>query len=745
MVREPLRWKLQLGDRTGAAELEGTLRSAAIGPFDDTWHPPEWLLPHQVDATRRICASIDLFRGALLADAVGLGKTYVALAAVTRYNGAAVAVPATLVSQWKRVSARVGVAITTITHEALSRGASLPETDLLVVDEAHKFRNPSTRRYDQLARGVRRSRILLLTATPVVNRAADLVHLLRLFAADDAFALFGMWSMEDALSRRDHERLSRTASAAVVARSAESVESLVGALPRIRDGSVVRACSTEPSTLTSLLRVVDSLEFPGVCESHDYALLRLHLLYRLASSAAAFRVTVRRHLAYTERALSSIERGETLSRSAARLIFGTEDELQFALGDLSESTSKGVMRPAALRADQDRLLCLLNLLSGTNGSSPKSKALAEILKLRAGRKTIVFTTAVATALDLARGLGWKEVAVVGAGQSWITSGRISVDEALMLFAPRARDRPHPHRSMRVSTLIATDLASEGLDLQDADAVVHYDLPWTPLRLEQRVGRIARLGSVFRTSDVHWFAPPRPLERRLRLETRIAEKVRDQMGLHVAATSNVGRARIVNEMLDQRERLGRCIRTADRRSPCFAVVCGPLHAVVAIRWTSGAAAVPELIAMRGDPPSEISNFAAAEHMLTRLLAAPVSEAPPPSPLVDCLLAIVRERSASVDTAARSQQSRRLARSVLRKAHVAGHSRDRKMLAVLDAVLDRLRLGLNIGGERTLGDLLSGEVSYGRLAGWLRAQPVAEATYPSFQITAALFGDGSISSD
>ena len=46
----------------------------------------------------------------------------------------------------------------------------------------------------------------------------------------------------------------------------------------------------------------------------------------------------------------------------------------------------------------------------------------------------------------------------------------------------------------MTLLLTTDLASEGVNLQDASVVVHLDLPWTAARLEQRVGRVARLAS-----------------------------------------------------------------------------------------------------------------------------------------------------------------------------------------------------------------------------------------------------------
>jgi len=47
----------------------------------------------------------------------------------------------------------------------------------------------------------------------------------------------------------------------------------------------------------------------------------------------------------------------------------------------------------------------------------------------------------------------------------------------------------------LSVLICTDSASEGLNLQTCDAMINYDLPWNPMRVEQRIGRIDRIGQV----------------------------------------------------------------------------------------------------------------------------------------------------------------------------------------------------------------------------------------------------------
>ena len=90
------------------------------------------------------------------------------------------------------------------------------------------------------------------------------------------------------------------------------------------------------------------------------------------------------------------------------------------------------------------------------------------------------------------------------------------------------------RPSSVRHLLVTDVAAEGLDLQRAARVVHYDLPWTPMRLEQREGRAVRLGSHHPTVDIVRFAPPPPLERALGAIAGITE---------ITSMSTVGISRI----------------------------------------------------------------------------------------------------------------------------------------------------------------------------------------------------------
>src|SRR5213596_1104917 len=227
----------------GEAPVRQVVTSAARALLDveaaeearGSW--PAWLAPHQIPAAERLSAIIRRHGGALLADEVGLGKSYVALAvALARHEPFVLVVPAVLVPQWRGLLDRFGVQETPIiTHERLSvsgrqvgaqHAAPLhPHAGLFVIDEAHRFRNPETNRYRSLARLVVGSRVLLVTATPIHNSVADLLHLLRLFLRDHALAALGVPSLRNAARREADRSLAQAAVARViVARSRDRVQ-----------------------------------------------------------------------------------------------------------------------------------------------------------------------------------------------------------------------------------------------------------------------------------------------------------------------------------------------------------------------------------------------------------------------------------------------------------------------------------------------------------------------------------------
>src|SRR3954468_21685431 len=119
------------------------------------------LRPHQVSAVARLLLAMGQYRGALLADAVGLGKTYVALAVAREYARPILLCPAALRTMWGRAMSASGVQLPVIGIESLARGESIGlEPDLVIIDEAHHLRTPTTRRYEAVAALAHRSRVL---------------------------------------------------------------------------------------------------------------------------------------------------------------------------------------------------------------------------------------------------------------------------------------------------------------------------------------------------------------------------------------------------------------------------------------------------------------------------------------------------------------------------------------------------------------------------------------------------------
>lgn len=724
--------------------MRALLAWAERGPILDAWNAPPWLLPHQVPAARRIAAMLERFGGALLSDAVGMGKTYVALAVATRYRRVSALVPAALVTQWRRVAARLDTACTVCSHEGLSRGARVPPADLIVVDEAHRMRNPETLRYDRCARDIGRADVLLVTATPLVNRTSDLTHLLRLFLPDNALAVLGVPSLEAAATSARDDALARAVSRLSVARPATILSHAGIHIPRVTDSAVVRAPAVQPQVLAALLQGIDGLALPGLPQGGGRQLLRAHLVHRLASSGAAFRETLRRHLAYIDRMLAS-DGNVTLRRSAVRVLLGPGDDLQLELpGFLAGENGE---RPSLDELDKERarLLALLGATPGNGHPSPKADRLRGLLARRCDARTLVFTSSTATALDLAGRLGWREVGVVAAGRARIASGRIGTDAVLDAFAPRARVARAPAPRGAVRVLIATDLVSEGLDLQDADTVVHYDLPWTPLRLAQRVGRIARVGSPHGTAHVEWFAPPPEHERRIRLGRHLAEKVRQQLAVVVPQTSRVGRARVVNAMLEARERLCLPVEipnpTLHRGATALAVVRGPMALAAAVCWRVAGGEVPELLVLSGTPPAPITDYRTIAATLSALERPPGSARDIPAPLVAALFDLLRHRLrlASRGPAARAIVD--LRRVILREGGKAGSARDLKALDALDRALDRLAAGCTVGAERELATVLRCWPNVRGMRSWLARSPRRGSGTPDVRIVGVLAGDGS----
>jgi hypothetical protein len=151
--------------------------------------------------------------------------------------------------------------------------------------------------------------------------------------------------------------------------------------------------------------------------------------------------------------------------------------------------------------------------------------LAELTRLiteqHADEKVLVFTQFADTALYLSAELKARGVKRVEA----VTGDSSDPTQLAWRFAPDANDK---RRSIpaadELRVLIATDVLSEGQNLQDCAVVVNYDLPWAIIRLIQRAGRVDRIGQHAEGILCYSFLPAEGVERLIRLRQRVRRRL-----------------------------------------------------------------------------------------------------------------------------------------------------------------------------------------------------------------------------
>lgn len=142
-------------------------------------------------------------------------------------------------------------------------------------------------------------------------------------------------------------------------------------------------------------------------------------------------------------------------------------------------------------------------------------------------KIIVFTEYGDTVEHLDDGLTWlkQQGYLTDIRFETVTSDTGNVDSIFERFAPEAneaREKVDPEDELDL--LITTDVASEGLNLQDANLVINYDIHWNPLKLIQRIGRVDRLGTEHSTVYVHNFFPETALEDELGVVETVKNRI-----------------------------------------------------------------------------------------------------------------------------------------------------------------------------------------------------------------------------
>jgi superfamily II DNA or RNA helicase len=591
---------------------------------------------------------LERHRGVIVADAVGLGKTYIGLRLIDHllserrkpgYLPRALVISPAQVRNlvWEPKLREFGLVADLLSQEEMGRpdfnSRCYSHCDIIVVDESHNFRNKSTTRYANLQRlicsGHRQKWVVLLTATPINNTIFDLYHQVLLLTRNDdhyysSWGIPNLFTLFKSLNKGEgqitellFQTMVRRSRLDVLKRQQAGEKIIINGqeirFPRRILGqftynfeasfqglysrwvTYIEELVLAPYCLAKYLRKKNASSTDRQLRNEVIGgLMKTLYLKRLESSIKAFEVSIRWQSAFQERFLDLLQQGQLLDGSRYRRLMALEAEEQddsveevlaslprvdLADYDLEELTQ-------AVESDQKTLAQILQgiarIQSAVQAGEDFDLKLAAfkqmMLSLEQG-KVIVFTYFKDTAEYLyqqllADGQWLAGMAGKRAGGSSSSSGlRMELltgktptrqREALVRrFAPRVNrlsgdpsGRAEHYQEIECSPeeeidlLICTDVLSEGQNLQEAAALVNYDLHWNPVRMIQRAGRIDRLGSPFEELMIINGFPEQGLELLLGLVEKLQKRIAlidQQVGLDASVLGEVISDRSLEEI------------------------------------------------------------------------------------------------------------------------------------------------------------------------------------------------------
>ena len=519
-----------------------------------------------IDAYRRL----KKFGGVFISDVPGLGKTYMAAALLahleTEGKSAIVVAPPRLVEYWREVLSNFGVAKAKVFSsgklEEILENERYLKRKVVLVDESHHFRNPDTIKYRDLAKICEGKEVILLSATPQNLSIWDIYWQLKLFTPYEANHNFRIYPIElkkyFKACENGEANIEDLIAQVFIRRTRSDIKEYYPeekilfperkgpyrvdySIDEVYPGGLYQKLKDLISRLTyaryNLRNYAKPEEFDpdefqrlSVAWQNLQRLVRINLYRRLESSVQAFRDTIDRHIATyknfsklikkegkvfigdineIEELITSLENGEEIEWIEGENYFEAEkfniDELLIDLEkdlQIFEEMHDSVknIRPE----DDDKLQKLIAILNKPEVNN---------------KKVIIFSSFESTVKYLYENLRHKfdQVDRICGGEKILTK--------IKRFAPKA-NFAKIDKNEEIKILISTEILSEGLNLQDGQVVINYELHWNPVRIIQRIGRIDRIGSEHDEIYVYNFFPETHAEKEIRIEKKVNNRIEE---------------------------------------------------------------------------------------------------------------------------------------------------------------------------------------------------------------------------
>jgi superfamily II DNA/RNA helicase len=529
------------------------------------------LLDFQRDAVIDAYLKLNKFNGVFIADDPGLGKTYIGSALLahleTEGKFSIVIAPPRLKEYWEDVLKNFGVTRTKVyssgkLEDVLNDEKIMKRSSVVLIDESHHFRNFDTKKYKDITNICYQKQVVLLSATPQNLSIWDIYYQLKLFTPYESSHKFriypielkkffeaceqGKANIEDLISqifiRRTRSDIKEYYSnTKIVFPKRNGPYRVDYSIDEVYEGGLYSKLQESINKLKyaryDLSRYTKAGEFElEEIEQLNRAwtnlkdLIKINLYRRLESSVSAFKDTIETYLKATEGFIKIIEKEKKVPIANLYDLndmiesIKNDEEIEWHSGENYYEISKFNLEDLINDLNYD-LKIYKEMHDAVKNILPKDddklQKLIEILNTYPikEKKILIFSAFESTVRYLYENLKneFDKVDYVVGGEKLVTK--------IKRFAPKANNiKISPDEEIQI--LISTEVLSEGLNLQDAQVVINYELHWNPVRIIQRVGRIDRIGSLHKEIYIYNFFPEIEAEKHLKVQQKVEKRIQE---------------------------------------------------------------------------------------------------------------------------------------------------------------------------------------------------------------------------
>ncbi len=545
-------------------------------------------LEYQVQAVLNAKKIIEEYGGVFISDVVGLGKTYITVILASMLQGRILVIaPPVLLDKnnpgsWTNAFSDFNISAdfeSTGKLDALIK-RDLSKFDTVIIDEAHKFRNQTTKSYEKLAQICKGKKVILVTATPYNNSLDDIESLIRLFQNFRNSNIPNLPNLENyfsklrtELSKIDKKKnyvkfIQKSKKQAndirekilkhlMVRRTRSEIEKYFQndlikqkvSFPKVeKPKSIFYELSKDEDIIFNktiellkdkfkysrynavmYLKDKDLTLFEEQSQRNMVGFIKVLIVKRLESSFIAFKNTIQRMITSYENTIKEFEKengGFYKSKSYTNKIYDYLNISDYeAIYKLIDEEKAEFYKNDEFNDDFIKDLKFdLDLLKeiqkkwDTVKRDPKLLTFKDELKTNKllSNKIIIFTESKETAEYLKDELEKENHKVI----CFTGSSDINLREIVIdNFDNKAINKKNDY-----NILVATEVLAEGVNLHASNVIINYDIPWNPTKMMQRVGRINRVDTPFKNIYVFNFFPSIQGNEAIKLEETAKAKI-----------------------------------------------------------------------------------------------------------------------------------------------------------------------------------------------------------------------------